>query len=311
MVFYSIGSITKMMETKAVDPSTVTKLYFDSSSSYPRFKIKDTNYQRVIKVPKCEAAVIPDKIPYIPGTGEYYIYKWSPKQDTDDGAIIYCVCPDLFKKRDLSIYNAVCSYGVDFMDGLKTINQIPKNSILIYQGNVCITEEPYVETIKNLMEVYPGYITEGTLDGIVNKTLESINEETVLSLNDMLSSTDVTVVELGLKILQSLNVTEKPLTMRALLYANISNIKDNKAAYTTGVQQVLKSLNLELRRVPGNVPFSLGEMLNYEWNKATEEDRALTAILTKVVTESYFANLGRQVANALKVLPFSIKTYVN
>lgn len=40
----------------------------------------------------------------------------------------------------------------------------------------------------------------------------------------MLASTDETAVELGLKVLQGMNVTESPATVTCLLYGNYGNI---------------------------------------------------------------------------------------
>ena len=173
MVLHTPEDMDTALSDKITDLSDVTKLYFDSSSTYPRFKIKDTKFQRVIKVEKCDAAIIPDSIKYYPGSGEYYLFEYTKPDQTK---IIYSICPKLFKDNDAFIYNDVCSYGTDFVDGVKTINALPKGSIPIYAGKLIFCDDTYVETINNIVSVYPKYAKESTLDKLVIGTLESITE---------------------------------------------------------------------------------------------------------------------------------------
>lgn len=309
MVLHTPEDMATALSDKITDLSDVTKLYFDSSSTYPRFKIRDTDFQRVIKVEKCDAAIIPDSIKYYPGSGEYYLFKYTKPDQTK---IIYSICPKLFKNTDPYIYNEVCSYGADFVDGVKTINVLPKGSIPIYAGNLIFCDEIYVETINNIISVYPKYAKESTLDKIVNGTLESVTEESLLSLNDMLASTDETTVELGLKVLQGMNVTESPAAVTCLLYGNFSNIMKNKAMGTTGVSQVFKSLRIETRYIPHDTIYGIANALELKvWKDATPEDKALTYTLCRSMINNFYREKDRQVMDTLHKLPFKIKTYVD
>lgn len=58
MVLHTPEEVNTALTNKLTDLSDVTKLYFDSSSTYPRFKIRDTKFQRVIEVARCDAAII-------------------------------------------------------------------------------------------------------------------------------------------------------------------------------------------------------------------------------------------------------------
>ena len=133
MVLHTPEEVNTALTNKLTDLSDVTKLYFDSSSTYPRFKIRDTKFQRVIKVAGCDAAIIPDSLNYYPSSGEYYLFEYVKEDQTK---IIYSICPKLFKDSDSFIYNDVCSQGTDFIDGVKTINTLPKGSTLIYSGKL-------------------------------------------------------------------------------------------------------------------------------------------------------------------------------
>ena len=309
ITLHSKADLDDAFKTKYSDLTGITKLYFDSSSTYPRFKIKDTTFQRVIKVSKCEAAVVSDQIRYVAGGGSFQVYEYTKP---DSSKIVYCVSPEEFKKEDLFIYNEVCSYGSDFIDGAKTLNYIPKGSILIYSGELCFCDSVYAEALDNIINVYPKYTKESTLDKIVNGTLEDINEETLLSLNDMLSSSDNSVVELGLKILQGLNVTKFPTSITCLIYGNYAYMLGNKALNTTGVNQVLKSLNIIASYVPRD-PISglINVCKNAVWKNADAEDLKLATILCKSIITKYLQDRDKKILESLPNLSISIKTYVD
>ena len=309
MVLHTPEEVNTALTNKLTDLSDVTKLYFDSSSTYPRFKIRDTKFQRVIKVARCDAAIISDSLNYYPSSGEYYLFEYVKEDQTK---IIYSICPKLFKDNDSFIYNNVCSQGTDFIDGVKTINTLPKGSTLIYSGKLVFCDETYTETIDNIVSVYPKYAKESTLDKLVNGTLEKITEESILSLNDMLASTDDTTVELGLKILQGMNVTESPAAVTCLLYGNFDNIFKNKAMGTTGVSQVFKSLNVDTRYVSHDPITGIARALESNtWKNATSEDKSLTYTLCRGILSNFYREKDRQVMDTLHNLPFKIKTYVD
>lgn len=309
MVLHTPEEINTALTNKLTDLSDVTKLYFDSSSTYPRFKIRDTKFQRVIKVAKCDAAIIPDSLNYYPSSGEYYLFEYVKEDQTK---IIYSICPKLFKDNDSFIYDNVCSQGTDFIDGVKTINTLPKGSTLIYSGKLVFCDETYIETIDNIVSVYPKYAKESALDKLVNGTLEKITEESILSLNDMLASTDDTTVELGLKILQGMNVTESPAAVTCLLCGNFDNIYKNKAMGTTGVSQVFKSLNIDTRYISRDPIIGIARVLELNvWKNATSEDKSLTYTLCRGILSNFYREKDKQVMDTLHNLPFKIKTYVD
>lgn len=309
MVLHTPEEVNTALTNKLTDLSDVTKLYFDSSSTYPRFKIRDTKFQRVIKVARCDAAIIPDSLNYYPSSGEYYLFEYVKEDQTK---IIYSICPKLFKDNDSFIYNNVCSQGTDFIDGVKTINTLPKGSTLIYSGKLVFCDETYTETIDNIVSVYPKYAKESTLDKLVNGTLEKFTEESILSLNDMLASTDETTVELGLKVLQGMNVTESPATVTCLLYGNYGNIAKNKAMGTTGVSQVFNSLKINTRYISYDSISALAQALELNtWKTATSDDKSLAYILCRSIITNFYKEKDKEVMDKLYRLPFKIKTYVD
>lgn len=164
----------------------------------------------------------------------------------------------------------------------------------------------------NIISVYPKYAKESALDKLVNGTLEKITEESILSLNDMLASTDDTTVELGLKILQGMNVTESPAAVTCLLCGNFDNIYKNKAMGTTGVSQVFKSLNIDTRYISHDPIIGIARVLELNvWKNATSEDKSLTYTLCRGILSNFYREKDRQVMDTLHNLPFKIKTYVD
>lgn len=309
MVLHSPKEVEDALVNKLTDLSDVTKLYFDSSSTYPRFKIRDTEFQRVIKVDKCEAAIVPDSLEYRSGTGTYYLFEYTEPDQTKK---IYSINPELFKNLDPYIYNDICSYGSDFIDGVKTINTLPKGVVPIYTGKLIFCGETFVETISNIVSVYPKYAKESTLDKLVNGALEKFTEESILSLNDMLASTDETTVELGLKVLQGMNVTESPATVTCLLYGNYGNIAKNKAMGTTGVSQVFNSLKINTRYISYDSISALAQALELNtWKTATSDDKSLACILCRSIITNFYKEKDKEVMDKLYRLPFKIKTYVD
>lgn len=302
ILLYNKDSIDKTLKDKHANINEIEKLYFDSESSYPRFKIKDTKFSRVIKVDNSDAAVIPNDILISETKVAYNVYKGSNN--------IYIISEDSFKSNNQAIYNKIMEYGDNFEDALRTINILPKDTTLIYSGKLCFCEERFQQTIHNIMDIYTKYVTEDDIDTIVNKSLEKLTEETAMSLNGMLSSTDPAIVELGLKILQGVDVLNTPLTVKLLLVGNYENISKNKAINTTGVSQIFKTLKLTLWSVPP-YPGSLNLIFKSEfWDKASTEDKQLSLTVGREIISNFFSNGWTNLRKIVPNLPYNVKTYV-
>lgn len=302
LILYNWDSIDKILKDKHADINKVEKLYFDPESSYPRFKIKDTRFSRVIKVSNSDAVVIPNDIVINETEKSYNVYKGSDN--------IYIISEESFKSKDNAIYNKIMEYGDNFEDALRTINVLPKNTTLIYSGRLCFCEEHFQQTVLNIIENYTKYVKEDDIDTIVNKSLEKLTEETAMSLNGMLSSTDPAIVELGLKILQGIDILNTPLTVKLLLVGNYENISKNKAINTTGVSQVFRTLKLTPWSVPA-YPGSLNLIFKSEfWDKASTEDKQLSLTVGREIISNLFSNGWTNLRKIVPNLPYNVKTYV-
>lgn len=114
---------------------------------------------------------------------------------------------------------------------------------------------------------------DDSLDKIVNGSFESLDEDSLESLIDLLDSPDFSNRGLGLKLLSSYNVNEIPLTMRTIISLRpaLKNLPEWKS---TGMQQFLKTIDF---RGFGNFPHYINYpiFLSRQPNEYSEKDRAL------------------------------------
>lgn len=64
---------------------------------------------------------------------------------------------------------------------------------------------------------YSNIVTDDVLDNTINKNFESITEDDLTAIEDMLDSDDKGTVAIGLKMLSGYNINEVPLTINLIL----------------------------------------------------------------------------------------------
>ena len=306
VLLYTKKEVEDSIKSKTVDVKTVTKLYFDSASSYPRFKIKDTNYKRCIKYEKCDAVVIPDNI-----SVEYSVYSYTIFY-SEENDCFYAI-KDTWKPEQNKTYKEIESFGNgDFIDGLKVLNILPKNCKETYKGTISICDNNMMDTIENIISKYAKIVSDSELDKVVNATFEDITEETIISLDDMLQSTDKTTVELGKKVLQGLNVTKTPISIAILLATNYPNICGNKAMTSTGVSQVLSSLGTKFSGYvrTSNPITSIKWITKDSLENASNEDRKMTMLLIQRYVYRRMLTEAKAITNTIDNIPISIRINV-
>lgn len=301
LLSYKKEDICNALKNKHAPIEKVSKLYFDPISTYPRFKIKDTKFSRVIKLDNCDAVVVPDELPFKVTNTSYEIYKGE--------TTVYIFSGDFIKETDPTIYKNIMKYGETFSDALRTIGTLPKDTKLVFSGELCFCESHLTQVLNNIVDTYKKYVTEKEVDEIVNKSLEKLTEESAISINDMLSSKDPSSVEIGLKILQGIDVLSTPLAVATLLFGNYQNISKNKAMATTGVSQIFKTLKINY--VSPYFDKNLNMVFNDQSMKAaTPEDRTLTLVIGREIITKHFSEVVRNLKQSVPGLPFNIKTYV-
>lgn len=210
----------KIADNLITDTSKINQsasLYFDKNCAFPRFKLQDTDFKRCVKVDKADYIVIP-KINAV-------------TFDFTNCPANYCIDYNnteyLFNDSLYNHYNA-----------LKDAKRIPNLDAVWFktksEANVAL----------NILKLYnKPFIYEEDLEKLVSKDLEKLDEETIMSVYEMLNSTDETSIELGCKLLASFDVHECCLATCVLLFLTQNNWIPNKASNATSFQSMLKSLD--------------------------------------------------------------------
>lgn len=214
------------------------KVYFHPKSEFPRFKLMGTTFKRVTKPEKADVIVIPKaKCEY--GT----IYENMKIYEGDNGGL-YGISIDTFNNYFISNKN--------FENAVKKWS----NLSLEYKETIEITIID--KRLRYVLEIaYNNYnkpiITDDMLDLEVSKTLATMTESDIDSIDAMLASKDPSVVELGLKTLCGFNVFDTPTIIKTLICKNYSNLVYNKAMNSVSVRKMLNSIDM-FRRNPGSFP---------------------------------------------------------
>lgn len=214
------------------------KVYFHPKAEFPRFKLIGTTFKRTIKSEKADVVVIPK------ANSQYgIIYENMKIYEGDDGGL-YGISVETFGNYFTSEKN--------FKDLVKKWS----NLSLEYKETIGITIID--KSLRYVLEIaYNNYnkpiITDDMLDLEVSKTLATMTESDIDSIDAMLASRDSSVVELGLKTLCGFNVFETPTIIKTLICKNYSNLVCNKAMYSVSVRKMLNSIDM-FRRNPGSFP---------------------------------------------------------
>ena len=178
--------------------------YFDESSKFPRTKLNFVGYKRCIKPEKANVIVI-QNVAQVKTTSEEYIIF------TDSEQLFGISASDFIKYFNGDFNNMKAnqsSIGYDFKDKL----------LCLYSGRLKGILDP-TETIKkfNNNTYKKPFILDNELDRIVNENLPDPDLDSLLTIKDMINSTDRSVVKLGANMAAGFNLTKWPLTFRVLL----------------------------------------------------------------------------------------------
>ena len=107
----------------------------------------------------------------------------------------------------------------------------------IYIGTVFTTScNEWEDLLKIIEGKFTYVVTDDNLDKIINKKMDDVTEADVDLLQDLLWSTDLASLELGLKMLMGYNCSKYPSTIKLLL--RNPRLKETKAWISTGLKQV-------------------------------------------------------------------------
>lgn len=197
-----------------------SKLYFDKSSKFPRFKLEQTDYKRCIKINKAD---------YIVAKAEEPDYRYGTNY------ISIIETPNGYYGTRENITKTECSNLLNIATNLITMH----NESIKYK--LTQSELVYLNCITNK------YSIPMILDDDLNLAVDKLNP--VLTIDDvdqiytMLKSSDPETAGLGLKILTNYNVSETPCSARFILGSTNHEWRWSNAKTGVSVKNMLESID--------------------------------------------------------------------
>lgn len=127
------------------------------------------------------------------------------------------------------------------------------------------------------------YDTE--LDRFISTGLQQPTMEDLETIGRMLSSTDNSVVGMGLKLLSNYDISTSICSVGILIAQNWENVGSSPVSRSTGFEQVLKTLGLT--RIELN-SYKIDKIINTLYKNSTDEkdkEKARNIIKQKVIAE--------------------------
>lgn len=288
----------KAVTNKILKPSLDTVLWIHSNCSIPRAKVFQ-KYTRTIKSDKADFCVIPKlprglevrniaifinrnkyKVYYIDGERIYnnntrqWEFKWPEKANVAKGTKVIDINPNLKGStiEEVSYYGNVSSIHtqenwVDFLE----------SSLLYYGPTVqLISKQVYIADIM-YNKIHDLVLEEDVLSTLGDDN-NNFNIELCNSIKEMLNSTDMSVINLGLKTLAELDYEKFRNTAMHILCSVSSKWQNSKIKNTTSVSYMLKYLGL------------WGRVYEHYSTTINEEDFAL---LKQLILDDFHSVLGR------------------
>lgn len=205
-------------------------LYFDESSNFPKTKLKLTNYKRTLSVNKADVIVLGQSAEVKCINTVYHIFT-----DTTE---VFSIRDDWFQKYflgDWEILKKDKKIGLTFQGPLRPI----------YSGPIKLVFDK-TETIKMFKEkVYTKpFILDTCLDSIVNQVLPDPDLRSLMSIRELLNSSDKTTIKLGASLASGFNISKWPLTFRTLLELNLSWARAENGGSTVTIRQMKDTLKI-------------------------------------------------------------------
>ncbi len=286
-------------ETKTIADGS--KLYFDPSSKFPRFKLEDKPYKRVIKQKSSDYTVIKginsSRDISIGFYSQYFLWEF---EDALYLAPVNFICYSMKIDEFLLKYNKF--FRDRFRENVETDYKyrelkncfelknraLPDNFRTVYLFN--LGKNKTWADIYN--DTFAGkYIFDSTLDSIVSKTNPKLDENTVDQIVGLLSSSDSESQVLGLKMLSLSDYMSEPNLAKFILYKTKSIWCSNPKSKGTGINAMITNLNNAINEM-GQIDrryhyWSRSFTDYYDYNYDDYCKRRVTALSVKMTEEQW------------------------
>ena len=243
------NKINSLLITKPSSINRSATLYFDKSCTFPRYKLQGTDFKRCVKLDKADYIIIPDINKYrlynTPSTLEYMLI-------TEDNIYLY---------------------SKDFYDHYDELKQGISSNITHFLE--CYSKSVLTTAVSIALKYNKPLIYEADLDKIISKDLEKLDDESLMSIFEMMSSQDETSIELGCKLLASYDIYETRLASAMLLFLTQNNWIRNKGAKSVSFTSMLQNLKYP------NYGFSNVDLVFQNFPISNDKDKHLARLLVE------------------------------
>ncbi len=227
------------LKTKKVNIKESDVIYFFKESKYPRFKFNSNcKNLKTIQIPKADYLVTP-------------ILNFVSKSYNINTAIECLLTNNIYFFNHKHYYDA-CHRLYKKSNEIESTVALLQDKFLIQGNNYRVVKFKYVndyrnnyrDLINNINDNFDKCINEENLEEYVMSYSENeLTDDLYESLTKMLSSSDTTTVELGIKMLNNFDVKKYALKIGSLLRLNQSTIEKNKALQSVGFKNIMSQLN--------------------------------------------------------------------
>ena len=220
-----------------------SKLYFDESAIFPRYKLADSDFKRCIKKDKADLLVFGLKKQQV-----YDSYGTIKVYETSSSFILI----NSYHSDDFINFiksRASSDAFKEIYDGY--IMEYPKDSILL--------KDPGIPAILDT-----------DLDKEINKTFSTISYDDLLDLETYFNSPDKDTRDLGLKLLTSFNIDATPYTIACFLHLN-PKWTNLKSVNSVAVKTMLTNLSLDKSNI-GRQLIYIFDSIHEKYSARTNQD---------------------------------------
>lgn len=240
-------------------------LYFDKSATFPRYKLEGTEYKRCIKVEKADFIIVDKSIKPRQTYSNYYVF-----EDKD-----YVYITETYQSAYLNqAFNNSGIHPTSLYSGVVQVYSQKEQILLTTPPKPLISDEDLNKKIDTTIS------PEMTLDD-------------AKQIITMLNSADMSVVDLGLKLLAGFSVSATPFSIKTILLTNKKWVGTN-ARNSVGVKSLLNSLGVDRYQAESRFPYNIG-YLN-DGKIYSEKDLKMGRSLLRLSIENYVSNaLSREI----------------
>lgn len=266
-----LTSVTKL-ETKTLKPDS--RLFFDQSSSFPRFKLSVSGNKRCIKQAKADIIVVSGDTNYHSPEGDWVIL--------EDDAAVYLVNGD-----DWSMWFS--ANLTKFTAAVSSYRQFKGNLGITYQGRVTSYGKDTVYLAKYADGDYTlPYITDNELDKAICGMCPEPTYDEIMSVIDMLNSDDASIVQLGVKLITGFNVEKYKMTFKLILYTRSNWYHQTRN--TVGTKQLIDTLGINTYYIGDNFGYNCN-YIEKRGESYTAEDVALAKKVSSKLLRDWLQNM--------------------